>query len=182
VRVITSANCSIAPGGAIALDASDPTHATSSVICGNCTFNFDHKVDGDAGTWTTTITSAGCNVACVYTYTDYDIYTSTGVPNDSSFQAAGGGFTGQFVVRNSVMSSDVHYLSIDQTGAAHWQQASFPVLRNLLGSLPACADLSDNPSTLIQSDFTGAFQYTIDPPGDATVVQIHSRDDTTAFP
>jgi hypothetical protein len=182
VREITPTNCSIAPGGDITLDPTDPTHATSSVICGNCTFFFDHTVSDVTGTWTTIITSSGCNVSCLYAYTDYDIYTSSGVPNDASFQSGGGGFTGQFVVRNSVTMPEVEYLFVDQTGASHWQQDPYPTLRSLLLGLQACTDLSDNPPTMSMSDYTGAFQYTIDPPGDAFVVQVHSRDDTTPFP
>lgn len=177
VKRIDPTNCAVA--SAIALDPTDPTHATSSVTCGACTFNFDHKVNGTLGTWTTSITSSGCAVGCLYGYTDYDVHSDTN--NESSFQAGGGGFTGQFVDHHQTIMPDVHYLYIDQTGANHWQQGQWPTILNLISGFQACTDLGDTPATFM-GDFTSAFQYTISPPGDAAVTFIHSRDDTSTIP
>src|SRR5262249_47749522 len=121
------------------------------------------------------VTISNCDAACYYSYTDYDVHDFSN--NDAIFQPGGGGFLGQFVVRNATLSPDVHYLFTDLTFADHFEMRAYPGLRALLLSAQQCTDLADAPSTF-NGDFTGALQFN----APAFVNYSHGRDDTTIFP
>jgi hypothetical protein len=175
VRAVGPTACTVV--NEITADA--PNHATSTVQCGDCTLDFDQTADDTAKAWTTIVGVTNCTLACYYSYTDYDVHGFQN--NDGVFHAGEGGFLGQFVVRNAGLMPDVHYLFTDQAGAVHWDEREFPGVRTFIEGLTTCADLSDAPPTF-NGDWTGALQYTIDPPGDGYISYSHSRDDTVPIP
>ncbi|MBI1748646.1 MAG: hypothetical protein HYR55_18975 [Acidobacteria bacterium] len=179
VKPITEVDCQVI--NPIFRDA--PSHATSAVNCGGCIVGFDQTVSGAEGRWTTQVTISGCAAQCYYTYTDYDVLTTRN--NDGSWQLDQGGFLGQYVVRNNSTNPDVHFLFTDASGAAHWFQAEYSLVRDTLAGFVSCADLDDTRPLLQNADWTAAFQYNLGsrlPEGGITISYSHGRNDAVPYP
>lgn len=119
--------------------------------CGACVFNFDQTVAAtgtSSGVWSTTVNVTGCNLACYYSYQDYDIHNFAN--NESAWHPGEGGFLGQFVVHNEVIGPAIHYLFTDNSGPAHREQDNYQAVQNRIAQFHAdgygtqsCRDLFD---------------------------------------